>query len=66
MPITLVKIESPLYYDGMPFFVSLLVGLGVGGLYAVLRVQSPAPPAIALLGLLGIVIGEYVVGRLVS
>jgi XapX domain-containing protein len=50
----------------MPFFVSLLVGLGVGGLYAVLKVQSPAPPAIALLGLLGIVIGEYLVGRLVS
>jgi XapX domain-containing protein len=45
----------------MAFLISLVVGLGVGALYALLGVRSPAPPAIALLGLLGIVLGEYVV-----
>src|SRR5882672_1640898 len=39
-------------------FVSFVVGLGVGVLYGLLRVKSPAPPIIALLGLLGMVIGE--------
>jgi XapX domain-containing protein len=45
----------------MTFLLSLLVGLGVGVLYAVLDVRSPAPPVIALLGLLGMVVGEHVV-----
>jgi XapX domain-containing protein len=48
----------------MAFMTSLVVGLGVGGLYGVLEVRSPAPPAVALLGLLGMVVGEYVVGRI--
>lgn len=39
-------------------FVSFAVGLGV--LYGLLRVKSPAPPIVALLGLLGMVIGEQV------
>jgi len=39
-------------------FISFVVGLGVGVLYGLLRVKSPAPPIIALLGLLGMVIGE--------
>ena len=39
-------------------FLSFVVGLGVGVLYALVRVKSPAPPIIALLGLLGMVIGE--------
>jgi XapX domain-containing protein len=38
--------------------VSLAVGLLVGVLYGVIRVKSPAPPIVALLGLLGMVIGE--------
>jgi XapX domain-containing protein len=50
----------------MAFLMSLVVGLGVGGLYAVLEVRSPAPPAVALLGLLGMVVGEYVVVHLRS
>jgi XapX domain-containing protein len=33
-------------------FVSFLVGLGVGVIYGLIRVKSPAPPIIALLGLL--------------
>lgn len=40
-------------------FLSLVVGLGVGVLYGLLRVKSPAPPIIALLGLLGMVLGEH-------
>lgn len=39
-------------------FISLVVGLGVGTLYGLIRVKSPAPPIVALLGLLGMVVGE--------
>ena len=39
-------------------FVSFAVGLFVGVLYGVIRVKSPAPPIVALLGLLGMVLGE--------
>jgi XapX domain-containing protein len=38
--------------------VSFAVGLFVGVLYGVIRVKSPAPPIVALLGLLGMVLGE--------
>jgi XapX domain-containing protein len=38
--------------------VSFVVGLGVGALYGLIRVKSPAPPIVALLGLLGMVLGE--------
>jgi XapX domain-containing protein len=39
-------------------FVSFAVGLGVGVIYGLIRVKSPAPPIVALLGLLGVVFGE--------
>ena len=39
-------------------FISFVVGLFVGVLYGVIKVKSPAPPIIALLGLLGMVLGE--------
>jgi XapX domain-containing protein len=38
--------------------VSFAVGLGVGVIYGLIRVKSPAPPIVALLGLLGMVFGE--------
>jgi XapX domain-containing protein len=38
--------------------LSFIVGLGVGVLYGLIRVKSPAPPIVALLGLLGMVLGE--------
>ena len=38
--------------------LSFVVGLGVGVLYGLIRVKSPAPPIVALLGLLGMVLGE--------
>jgi XapX domain-containing protein len=40
------------------YILSFLVGLGVGVVYALLRVKSPAPPLVALVGLLGMVLGE--------
>ena len=39
-------------------FLSFVAGLGVGVLYGLIRVKSPAPPIVALLGLLGMVLGE--------
>ena len=43
-----------------PYLVSLAVGLLVGVIYALFNVRSPAPPIIALLGLLGILGGEQI------
>ncbi|MBW8843946.1 MAG: XapX domain-containing protein [Burkholderiales bacterium] len=40
------------------YLLSLGAGLLVGVIYALLQVRSPAPPAIALLGLLGMLVGE--------
>jgi XapX domain-containing protein len=44
-----------------PYLLSLAVGLMVGVIYSLLGVRSPAPPAIALLGLMGMLLGEQVV-----
>lgn len=41
--------------------VSLAVGILAGILYGLLNVRSPAPPAVALIGLLGMLIGEQAV-----
>ena len=38
--------------------ISFVVGAGVGLIYGLIRVKSPAPPIVALLGLLGMVLGE--------
>jgi XapX domain-containing protein len=45
----------------MPYLLSLGAGFVVGLLYWLVRVQSPAPPLVALAGLLGIVLGEHAV-----
>ena len=42
------------------YLLSLAAGLAVGVFYALIQVRSPAPPLIALVGLLGILIGEQV------
>ncbi|MEM9629043.1 MAG: DUF1427 family protein [Pseudomonadota bacterium] len=44
--------------DLKPYIISLAIGLLVGVLYALLNTRSPAPPIIALLGLLGMLVGE--------
>ena len=41
-----------------PYLFSFALGCAVGVLYALFRVKSPAPPIVALLGLLGMVLGE--------
>jgi XapX domain-containing protein len=43
------------------YLLSLAAGVLVGAVYALLNVRSPAPPAVALLGLLGILVGEQLV-----
>ncbi|MDH4611574.1 DUF1427 family protein [Pseudomonas sp. BN102] len=43
------------------YLLSLATGVLVGSIYAVLGVRSPAPPIIALVGLLGILLGEQLV-----
>ena len=42
------------------YLVSLAVGVLVGIIYAVLGVRSPAPPVVALIGLLGMLLGEQI------
>jgi XapX domain-containing protein len=51
------------------YVVSLAAGILVGLIYALLQVRSPAPPAIALVGLLGMLVGEQagpVIKRMVA
>jgi XapX domain-containing protein len=43
------------------YLLSLGAGLLVGIIYSLLNVRSPAPPLIALIGLLGILVGEQVI-----
>ena len=43
-----------------PYLISLGAGLLVGIIYSLLGTRSPAPPAIALIGLLGMLVGEQV------
>ena len=42
------------------YLLSLGAGLLVGIIYSPLNVRSPAPPMVALVGLLGILIGEQI------
>jgi XapX domain-containing protein len=61
----------PRSVDGGPFvtggekmkvyLISLGAGVLVGVIYGLISVRSPAPPAIALIGLLGMLLGEQVV-----
>jgi XapX domain-containing protein len=41
-----------------PYLLSLAAGVLVGAIYGFIHVRSPAPPVVALVGLLGILIGE--------
>jgi XapX domain-containing protein len=43
------------------YLLSLGAGLLVGIIYSLLNVRSPAPPLIALVGLLGILVGEQII-----
>jgi XapX domain-containing protein len=43
------------------YFLSLGAGVLVGVIYSLLNVRSPAPPLVALVGLLGILAGEQII-----
>ena len=43
------------------YLLSAGAGILVGVIYSLLNVRSPAPPLVALVGLLGILIGEQVI-----
>jgi XapX domain-containing protein len=43
------------------YVLSLGAGILVGVIYSLLNVRSPAPPLVALVGLLGILIGEQAI-----
>jgi XapX domain-containing protein len=43
------------------YLVSFGAGLLVGVVYSLLNVRSPAPPVVALIGLLGILLGEQII-----
>jgi XapX domain-containing protein len=40
------------------YVISLCAGVAIGVVYSAIKVRSPAPPLIALVGLLGMLIGE--------
>ncbi|MGA2549562.1 MAG: DUF1427 family protein [Burkholderiaceae bacterium] len=51
------------------YAVSLAVGVLAGALYGLTGVHSPAPPLVALMGLMGILLGEQlvpIIGRYLS
>lgn len=43
------------------YVISFVAGLLVGGIYSAMGVRSPAPPIVALVGLLGMLLGAQVV-----
>lgn len=43
------------------YILSLAAGILVGVIYSLLNVRSPAPPLVALVGLLGILAGEQAI-----
>lgn len=56
MKITIIADKGILEMKGL--LISFVVGLLVGVAYGLIRVKSPAPPVVALIGLLGMVLGE--------
>ncbi|GLU31003.1 XapX domain-containing protein [Trinickia caryophylli] len=43
-----------------PYVFSILAGMLAGAVYGAISVQSPAPPVVALTGLLGMLAGEQI------
>jgi XapX domain-containing protein len=44
-----------------PYLLSLCAGTLIGVIYSAMKVRSPAPPLIALAGLLGMLLGEQAI-----
>jgi XapX domain-containing protein len=49
-----------------PYFVALTLGALVGVVYGVAGVRSPAPPVVALVGLLGMLVGQTIVSSTIT
>jgi XapX domain-containing protein len=60
MRISIITAEGSLEMKAL--LISFVVGLLVGVAYGLIRVKSPAPPIVALVGLLGMVLGEQAGG----
>jgi len=45
----------------LTYLISLGAGVLVGVIYSLINVRSPAPPLVALVGLLGMLVGEQVI-----
>ena len=45
----------------LTYLISLGAGVLVGFIYSLINVRSPAPPPVALVGLLGMLVGEQVI-----
>lgn len=45
----------------LTYLISLGAGVLVGIIYGLINVRSPAPPLVALVGLLGILAGEQII-----
>jgi XapX domain-containing protein len=43
------------------YLLSLILGIAVGLIYQFVGVKSPAPPTVALVGLLGMLAGEHAI-----
>jgi len=48
------------------YVISMGLGMVIGLVYGMLNVRSPAPPAVALVGLLGMLMGERLSALVVS
>jgi XapX domain-containing protein len=49
-----------------PLLISLGAGVVIGLLYALFKVRSPAPPAIALVGLLGMLVAGQITSQVMQ
>jgi XapX domain-containing protein len=49
-----------------PYLISLIAGIAVGLIYGLSGVKSPAPPIVALVGLLGMLGGEQIAAAVKS
>ncbi|HKT94976.1 MAG TPA: DUF1427 family protein [Paraburkholderia sp.] len=47
-----------------PYLVSLGAGVLIGVIYSAIKIRSPAPPLVALIGLLGMLIGAQAIPTL--
>jgi XapX domain-containing protein len=56
-PFIWFAVEAPIKI----YLLSLGAGLLVGVIYSLIDVRSPAPPLVALVGLIGILVGEQII-----